>query len=100
MIEPTESYTKAELDRFADAVVLMLQLVNERPTILHTVPHFTPVDRIDEVSANRHVVLNERLTTLPPVLPNRIAPNQLARMSLEDIAQAIREASEAKLVAT
>ncbi len=100
MIEPTESYTKAELDRFADAVVLMLQLVNERPTILHTVPHFTPVDRIDEVSANRHVVLNERLTALPPVLPNRIAPHQLARMSLEDIAEAIRKASEAKLVAT
>ncbi len=97
MIEPTESYTKDELDRFADAVLLMLQLVNEQPTVLLTVPHFTPVDKIDDVSANKHVVLSEPLTTLPPVLPNRIAPAQLAQMSLEAIAAAIRETSSAKL---
>ncbi len=97
MIEPTESYTKAELDRFADAVLLMLQLVNEQPTILHTVPHFTPVSRIDEVSANKQVVLYEHLTTLPAVLPNRIAPDQLAQMPLEAIAEAIRDASAARL---
>jgi glycine dehydrogenase len=99
MIEPTESYTKAELDRFADSIILMLQLVNEQPTILHTVPHFTPVDRIDDVSANKHVVVSERLTTIPPVLPNRIAPDQLAQMPLEAIADAIRAASAAKLQA-
>ncbi len=97
MIEPTESYTKAELDRFADAIIMMLQLVNEQPTILHTVPHFTPVDRIDDVSANKHVVVSARLTTMPPVLPNRIAPDQLAQMPLEAIAEAIRAASAAKL---
>ncbi|GIX48972.1 MAG: glycine dehydrogenase (decarboxylating) [Candidatus Tectimicrobiota bacterium] len=99
MIEPTESYTKAELDRFADAIILMLRLVNEEPTVLHTVPHFTPVDRIDEVSANKHVVLSEPLTTLPPVLPNRIAPDRLATMDLEEIAAAIRAASREKLAA-
>ena len=58
MIEPTESYTKAELDRFADSIILMLHLINEQPTILQTVPHFTPVDRIDDVSANKHVVVS------------------------------------------
>jgi glycine dehydrogenase len=97
MIEPTESYTKAELERFAAAVIMMLQLVNEQPTILHTVPHFTPVDRIDDVRANKHLVLNERLTTLPEVLPNRLSPEQLAQMSLEAIADAIRKASAKKL---
>ena len=96
MIEPTESYTKAELDRFADAVLLMLRLVDEQPTILHTVPHFTPVDRIDDVEANKHLRLSEPLTTPPEVLPNRIAPDQLAQMPLEAIAEAIRSASEAK----
>lgn len=96
MIEPTESYTKADLDRFADAVILMLQLVNDEPAILKTVPHFTPVDKIDDVSANKHVVLSERLSTLPPVLPNRIAPVQLAQMPLTAIADAIRQASAAK----
>ena len=97
MIEPTESYTRAELDRFADAIIMMLQLVHEQPTILQTVPHFTPVDRIDDVSANKHVVVSARLTTLPPVLPNRIAPDQLAQMPLAAIADAIRTASAAKI---
>jgi glycine dehydrogenase len=97
MIEPTESYTKAELERFADAVLMMLRLVNEQPTVLLTVPHFTPVDRIDEVQANKHLVLSEPLTVLPDVLPNRIAPDQLAQMSLDAIADAIRAASSAQL---
>jgi hypothetical protein len=38
------------------------------------------------------------LTTLPEVLPNRIAPDQLAQMPLEAIADAIRAASAAKLL--
>ena len=97
MIEPTESYTQAELDRFAAAVILMLHLVNTQPTILHTVPHFTPVDRIDDVSANKNVVLNEMLTTMPEIVPNRIAPDRLALMPLADIAEAIRAASAVKL---
>ncbi len=97
MIEPTESYTQAELDRFADAVILMLQLVDAQPTILLTVPHFTPVDKIDDVTANKQLVLSEPLTALPEVAPNRIAPAQLAAMPLEAIAEAIREASAARL---
>jgi glycine dehydrogenase len=97
MIEPTESYTRAELDRFADAIIMMLQLVNEQPTVLKTVPHFTPVDRIDDVQANKHLVLSAPLSTLPEVLPNRIAPDQLAQMPLEAIVEAICAASVAKL---
>ena len=98
MIEPTESYTQAELDRFADAVILMLQLVDAQPTVLLTVPHFTPVGKIDDVTANKQLMLSEPLTTLPEVLPNRITPAQLAIMPLEAIAEAIREASSARLI--
>ncbi|WP_089718911.1 aminomethyl-transferring glycine dehydrogenase subunit GcvPB [Candidatus Entotheonella palauensis] len=97
MIEPTESYTQAELDRFADAVILMLHLVDAQPTILLTVPHFTPVDKIDDVAANKQLVLSEPLMALPEVPPNRIAPAQLAAMPLEAIAKAIQEASSARL---
>jgi glycine dehydrogenase len=97
MIEPTESYTKRELDRFAEAIITMFRLVDEQPTVLKTVPHFTPVDRVDDVQANKHLVLSMPLTTLPEVLPNRIAPDQLAHMPLEAIADAIRAASAAKL---
>ncbi len=96
MIEPTESYTKAELDRFAEAIILMLHLVDTQPTLLHTVPHFTPVDRIDEVSANKQVVVSAPLTLMPAVLPNRLDPAVLAQMPLEAIAEAIRHASTAQ----
>jgi hypothetical protein len=41
--------------------------------------------------------VSARLTTIPPVLPNRIAPDQLAQMPLEVIAEAIRAASATKL---
>ncbi len=98
MIEPTESYTQAELDRFADAVILMLHLIDAQPTVLLTVPHFTPVDKIDDVTANKQLVLSEPLATLPEVLPNRLSPAELATMPLEAIAEAIREASAARLV--
>jgi glycine dehydrogenase len=97
MIEPTESYTRAELDRFAEAVMMMLELVNKHPMVLETVPHFTPVDRIDEVQANKQLLLNERLTAFPSVIPNRVAPDQLAQMPLQTIADAIYAASTAKL---
>jgi hypothetical protein len=49
------------------------------------------------VQANKHLVLNERLTVLPKVLPNRLSPEQLAQMPLEAIADAIRKASAEKL---
>jgi hypothetical protein len=48
------------------------------------------------VSANKQVILSEHLTHLPAVLPNRTAPEQLAQMSLEAIADAIRKASAVK----
>lgn len=98
MIEPTESYTQAELDRFADAVILMLQLINTQPTILLTVPHFTPVDKIDDVAANKQLILSEPLTTLPEVVPNRLSPAKLATMPLQAVAEAIREASSSRLI--
>jgi hypothetical protein len=55
------------------------------------------VDRIDDVRANKYVVVSAPLTDLPEVLPNRLAPDQLAQMPLEAIAEAIRTASAAKL---
>ena len=42
MIEPTESFTKSELDRFADAVIAIKNLILQNPEVLNTAPHFTP----------------------------------------------------------
>ena len=66
MVEPTESYTKAELDR------LRRSRPRDHPAGPRTpaapalsAPHFTPIDRVDEVEANREVCLSEPLETLP-----------------------------------
>lgn len=85
MIEPTESYTKAELDRFADAVLAILKLVREHPKALLKSPLFTPVDRIDDVSANRNLVLSESLRELPILHGNRVSPTELARLPVAEV---------------
>ena len=92
MVEPTESYSKAELDRFADAVLEIYRLVEEHPEVLLTVPHFTPIDRVDDVAANRQPELSQKLQGLPEILKNRIEPQTLGRMSLSEIRQAILDA--------
>lgn len=85
MIEPTESYRKHELDRFADAVIAMRELVEEHPAVLTKVPLFTPVQKIDEVGANRAPALFERLTSLPEVHANQIAPTELLELPIPEI---------------
>jgi glycine dehydrogenase len=92
MIEPTESYSKAELDRFADAVLEIRKLIEEHPEVLLTAPHFTPVDRVDDVSANRNLVLSENLKELPTVLKNRVSPQDLANMELSEISELVLDA--------
>ena len=65
MFEPTESYTQAELDRLAETAKAIGELVISHPEIVRDGPHFTPVKRFDEVSANRNPVLRESMATLP-----------------------------------
>jgi glycine dehydrogenase subunit 2 len=57
MIEPTETETKETLEAFAAA---MLQVANEAatdPQLLHDAPVTTPVRRLDEARAARHLKL-------------------------------------------
>lgn len=89
MIEPTESFTKAELDRFVEVVEAIHVLVREHPEVLTTAPHFTPIRKVDEVGANKNLVLNGDLTMLPKVLPNRIEPGVLGSMAIADIVKEI-----------
>lgn len=85
MIEPTESYSKAELDRFAEAVKAILRLIKEHPAALNSAPHFTCIDRVEEVEANRDVCLSESLETLPALNVARIHSSELAKMPVEEI---------------
>ena len=93
MIEPTESYTRAELDRFAEAVNAIMRLVREHPQVLTSAPHFTPIDRVEEVEANRDVCLSEPLESLPPLNRARISTRELAQMPVAEIYQKIVEAA-------
>jgi glycine dehydrogenase len=92
MIEPTESYTKAELDRFCEAVCAMLRMLREHPAILNKVPLFTPVDRVDEVQANRHLCLSESLRQLPALHPNRLKPTEIGKLPISVVFEKIVEA--------
>ena len=94
MIEPTESYRKEELDRFADALKAIMNLVRGSPETLIGTPYFTPVDRIDEVDANRNLCLSEPLSSLPPLHLNRIPPRDLAQMSIGEIRDRIIAAAK------
>ncbi|MBL6991756.1 MAG: aminomethyl-transferring glycine dehydrogenase subunit GcvPB [Bacteriovoracaceae bacterium] len=91
MIEPTESFNKAELDYFAEVVKTIHKLINEHAEVLTTVPHFTPVSKIDEVGANKKIVLHEKLKVLPEVRKNKISPAELSKMNIEDICTLIIE---------
>ncbi|WP_269524462.1 aminomethyl-transferring glycine dehydrogenase subunit GcvPB [Coraliomargarita parva] len=93
MIEPTESYTQAELDRFAEAVQAIIRLVREHPQALLSAPHFTPIDRVEEVEANRDVCLSESMDTLPVINPPRIPTAELVQMPVEAIYEKIVAAS-------
>ena len=82
MIEPTESYTKQELDEFIDASLLIFDCIEKKPEILHTVPHFTPVRMIDELSANRNPILAEIITKLPPIHTGKLSHLAIKKLTI------------------
>lgn len=95
MIEPTETYSKKELDQFSDVVESILKLVNEHPEVLKTVPHFTPIDRVDELLANKNPVLTEKITShLPDIIPDRIDSERLRNSTPEDLCAHILKAHQ------
>ncbi|MGE3608105.1 MAG: aminomethyl-transferring glycine dehydrogenase subunit GcvPB [Bacteriovoracaceae bacterium] len=90
MIEPTESYSKKELEQFSDVVKTILKLINEHPEVLKTVPHFTPIDRVDEVLANKIPVLAEKITTtLPSIITDRVPAEKLRTSTASDLCELI-----------
>jgi len=60
MIEPTETESKRTLDAFVDAMLAIDREAQERPEVVRTAPHTTPVRRLDEVRAARQPDLRWR----------------------------------------
>ncbi|OFZ16187.1 MAG: glycine dehydrogenase [Bdellovibrionales bacterium GWA2_49_15] len=92
MIEPTESFTKKELDRFVEIVLSIARIIREHPAVLTTVPHFTPISKVDEVDANKNLVLREENFTLPEAGVDKISPKAMRNLPVEEIVQKIVEA--------
>ncbi len=57
LIEPTETETKEELDRFVDVLVKIQQEAETDPELVRTAPHTLPVSRLDDVKAARELNL-------------------------------------------
>jgi glycine dehydrogenase subunit 2 len=57
MIEPTESESKQECDRFIDAMRSIAEEVETNPDLVKSAPHSTRVGRLDEVTAARKPIL-------------------------------------------
>ena len=100
MIEPTESYTKEELDQFAEVVKSIHKMIHEYPQVLTTAPHFTPVGKVDELTANKRPMLSEKIETkLPSVATDKVAPEILRNMPFGELQEKILAAHESKLAA-
>jgi len=54
MIEPTETESKKDLDRYIE---VLLKIADEKPEIVKNSPANTPVGRVDELSATKNPVL-------------------------------------------
>ncbi|MDX2085897.1 MAG: aminomethyl-transferring glycine dehydrogenase subunit GcvPB [Candidatus Melainabacteria bacterium] len=62
MIEPTETESKATLDRFVEAMLTIAEECQQQPERVIQAPHTTPVSRVDEVVAAKKLDLNYFLT--------------------------------------
>ncbi|MFP4358246.1 MAG: aminomethyl-transferring glycine dehydrogenase subunit GcvPB [Puniceicoccaceae bacterium] len=95
MFEPTESFTKEELDRLAETAKAIGELTVSHPAVVRDGPHFTPVKRFDEVAANRTPVLRESLRTLPSLPESRFSAVELIRRPVAEIAGELKSLAAA-----
>ncbi len=58
MIEPTETESRQELERFAQALTQIAREAIDQPELLHQAPTSAPLRRLDEVKAARDLVLS------------------------------------------
>jgi glycine dehydrogenase subunit 2 len=55
MIEPTETESKEDLDKYIETLI---KIADEDPEIVKNSPTNTPVKRVDEVGATKKPILN------------------------------------------
>lgn len=60
LIEPTETESREELDRFVEAMIAIRDEAHNNPQLLKDAPHTMPVRRLDDVKAARELDLRWR----------------------------------------
>lgn len=60
LIEPTESESKATLDRFLNILTQIIHEIETDPSHVQSAPHTKPVTRLDETRAAKHPILSHR----------------------------------------
>lgn len=71
LIEPTESESKATLDRFIKIINSIVCDIEKNPEIVRTAPHTKPVSRLDEVQAVKKPVLKACVLKDPTTMKPR-----------------------------
>lgn len=61
LIEPTESESKATLDRFVEIIATIIEEIQNDPETAKGAPYDTPVSRLDEVQAAKNPILKHVL---------------------------------------
>ena len=61
LIEPTETESLAELDRFLSAMESIYQEIMTQPTLLKNAPHNQVIKRVNEVKAAKELIVSETL---------------------------------------
>lgn len=69
LIEPTETESKQELDRFIDVMQKILVEAQNDPDLLRNAPHTRSIGRLDEVKAARELDLRWRPKTVDSIDP-------------------------------
>jgi glycine dehydrogenase subunit 2 len=70
LVEPTETESKAGLDRFIGSLRSLAQRAKDGDQSLHSAPHFAPRRRLDETLAARKPVLVWQGTPGEPATPS------------------------------
>ncbi len=70
LIEPTETESKQDLDRFVEAMAAIFDEAHAAPERLREAPHHLPVRRLDEVRAARELDLRWDVPTRPTQNPS------------------------------
>ena len=64
----------------------------KHPEVLNTVPHFTPIKKVDEVKANIDLKIQEDFQYLPDLPSEKISSLKLSKMPINEVVEEILKA--------